>query len=84
VRGVVLELRVRPLHEAQALLSSMPSVREVQVFGDRLHVLADAALPEADLREQLERGGVTLGSVRSVQPTMEDVFMFLQREETEA
>ena len=58
----------------------MPGVREVQVFGDQLHLIADAALPEADLRTRLERGGVTLNSMRVVQPTMEDVFMFLQRE----
>src|SRR6266498_25979 len=73
VHGVVLELQIRPLHEAQVLLSAMPGVHEVQVFGDRLHLIADAALPEADLREQLERGGATLGAVRPVQPTMEDV-----------
>ncbi len=79
VHGVVLELQIRPLHEAQVLLSAMPGVHEVQVFGDRLHLIADAALPEADLREQLERGGATLGAVRPVQPTMEDVFMYLQR-----
>jgi len=49
------------------------------VFGDRLHIVADTALPEEALRRQLDGSGVTLGSVRQVQPTMEDVFMYLQR-----
>jgi ABC-2 type transport system ATP-binding protein len=80
VQGIVMELQVRPLHAAQALMNAMPGVREVQVFGDRLHVVADAALPEAELRDQLERGGVTLSGTRVVQPTMEDVFMYLQRQ----
>jgi drug efflux transport system ATP-binding protein len=80
VQGVVLELQVRPLHEAQVLLNAIPGVREVQVFGDRLHVVADAAPPEADLHQQLERGGLTLSGIRQVQPTMEDVFMYLQRQ----
>jgi len=80
VHGIVLELQVQPLHAAQELLNAMPGVREVQVFGDRLHVVADAALPEAELRERLGRAGVTLSSARLVQPTMEDVFMYLQRQ----
>jgi ABC-2 type transport system ATP-binding protein len=79
VSGVVLEVQATPYHEAQVRLRGIPGVREVQVFGDRLHIVADTALPEAALRRQLEGSGVTLGSVRQVQPTMEDVFMYLQR-----
>jgi ABC-2 type transport system ATP-binding protein len=79
VSGVVLEVQATPYHEAQVLLRSIAGVREVQVFGDRLHVIADTALPEQALRDQLAGSGVTLGSVRQVQPTMEDVFMYLQQ-----
>ena len=79
VPGVVLEVQATPYHEAQQRLRDIPGVREVQVFGDRLHLLAEAALPEQALRRQLAGSGVTLGSVRQVQPTMEDVFMYLQR-----
>src|SRR5215207_64953 len=79
VSGVVLEVQATPYHEAQVLLRNIPGVREVQVFGDRLHIVADTALPEDVLRRQLDGSGVTLGSVRQMQPTMEDVFMYLQR-----
>jgi ABC-2 type transport system ATP-binding protein len=79
VSGVVLEVQATPYHEAQVRLRCIPGVREVQVFGDRLHIVADTALPEEVLRRQLDGSGVTLGSVRQVQPTMEDVFMYLQR-----
>jgi len=79
VSGVVLELQATPYHEAQQRLRGIAGVREVQVFGDRLHLVADTALPQELLRQQLEGSGVTLGSVRQVQPTMEDVFMYLQR-----
>jgi ABC-2 type transport system ATP-binding protein len=79
VSGVVLEVHATPYHEAQQRLRGIPGVREVQVFGDRLHLVADTALPEDALRRQLDGSGVTLGSVRQVQPTMEDVFMYLQR-----
>jgi len=79
VSGVVLEVQATPYHEAQVRLRGIPGVREVQVFGDRLHIVADTALPEEALRRQLDGSDVTLGSVRQVQPTMEDVFMYLQR-----
>jgi ABC-2 type transport system ATP-binding protein len=79
VPGVVLEVQATPYHEAQQRLRGIPGVREVQVFGDRLHLVAEVALPEQALRQQLAGSGVTLGSVRQVQPTMEDVFMYLQR-----
>jgi ABC-2 type transport system ATP-binding protein len=84
VPGVVLEIQAQPYHEAEQRLRAIPGVREVQVFGDRLHLLADAALPEEALRRHLEGSGVALGAVRPVQPTMEDVFMYLQRAENRA
>jgi len=84
VTGVVLEVQAKPYHEAQILLRGIPGVREVQVFGDRLHVVADTALPEETLRRQLAGSDVTLGAVRQVHPTMEDVFIYLQRREVKS
>jgi drug efflux transport system ATP-binding protein len=79
VHGVVLEVQATPYHAAQQMLREFPGVREVQVFGDRLHMVADAALPEDELHRRLAGSGVSLGAIRPVQPTMEDVFMYLQR-----
>jgi ABC-2 type transport system ATP-binding protein len=79
VPGVVLELQAKPYHAAQQRLRALPGVREVQVFGERLHLLSDTPLAEHELRRHLDGSGVTLGAVRPVQPTMEDVFMYLQR-----
>ncbi|NNJ09463.1 ABC transporter ATP-binding protein [Chloroflexales bacterium ZM16-3] len=79
VPGVVLEVQARPYHAAQELLRALPSVRGVQVFGDRLHVIADGPLPEEAARRQLADSEVTLVSIRQIQPTMEEVFMYLQR-----
>jgi len=52
----------------------------VQVFGDRLHAVADAAPGDDELRRRLADGGAALHAVRAIPPTMEDVFMHLQRE----
>ncbi|MBK9712353.1 MAG: ABC transporter ATP-binding protein [Kouleothrix sp.] len=78
VPGVVLEVQARPLHAAQHALLQVAGVRDVQVFGDRLHVLAERALAADALRQDLP-ADVTLISVRPIPPTMEDVFMHLQR-----
>ncbi len=79
VPGVVLEVQAQPYHAAQELLRALPGVRGVQVFGDRLHVIADGPLPEEALRGQLAGAQITLAGIRQIQPTMEEVFMYLQR-----
>ena len=78
VPGVVLEVQARPLHAAQHALLQVAGVRDVQVFGDRLHILAERALAADALRQDLP-ADVTLISIRPIPPTMEDVFMHLQR-----
>ncbi len=77
--GIVLELQARPYHAAQECVRMLPGVRGVQLFGDRIHVIADELLAEELLRTHLSAVGVTLSSVRQIQPTMEEVFMYLQR-----
>lgn len=79
VPGTVLEVHALPLHAAERALRALPQVRDVQVFGDRLHVVADSAPGERDLRQALGAAGAALQSSRPVAPTMEDVFMHLQR-----
>src|SRR5262249_14269564 len=79
--GGVLEGLVSPRQAGEPILRSVPDVRDVQVFGDRLHLVATHMPAEADLRDRLAAVGVTLQSLRPVAPTMEDVFMHLQRTE---
>ena len=51
-------------------------MRSLEVFGDRLHVLVDAAGAAApNLRAALEAAGVVVRSLRPVRPTLEDVFV---------
>jgi ABC-2 type transport system ATP-binding protein len=79
VPGVVLEIAAEPRHAAEQALKSLPGVHDVQVFGDRLHMLADAAPEAAMLQDTLAHAGARLHSLRRVAPTMEDVFMYLQQ-----
>jgi ABC-2 type transport system ATP-binding protein len=77
VSGVVLEVQATAREVADRALRSMPGIRSVQVFGDRLHVVADAPPPDELLRGTLASAGSTLQAARQVVPTMEDVFMHL-------
>jgi hypothetical protein len=81
---VVLEVRADPRHTAEAALRALPGIRDVHVFGDRLHIIvaADASCDDATLRRTLADAGVALHTVRPVTPGMEDVFLYLQRERT--
>jgi ABC-2 type transport system ATP-binding protein len=84
IPGVVLEVQAAPRHAAETALRTMPGVHDVQVFGDRLHAVADAAPAEDLLRRRMAEGGAELHSVRTIPPTMEDVFMHLQRSAPDA
>jgi ABC-type multidrug transport system ATPase subunit len=79
IPGVVLEVQATPRHAAETAMRVLPGVRDVQVFGDRMHVVADAPPAEEDWRQRLSASGVTLQALRPIPPTMEDVFMHLQR-----
>src|SRR5262245_42349095 len=63
IPGVVLEVQAAPRHQAEQALRGMAGVRDVQVFGDRLHAVAAAAPDEADLRAQLAAAGADLRAV---------------------
>jgi ABC-2 type transport system ATP-binding protein len=77
VDGVVLEILATPRIAAERALRTLPGVRDVQVFGDRLHVVVAVAPPSSALETVLAGAGAVLHSSRPVAPTMEDVFMHL-------
>lgn len=77
VPGVVLEVLATPRAVAEQTLKTIAGISDVQVFGDRLHVVAATLPDEAQLHATLDSAGATLQSLRPVAPTMEDVFMHL-------
>lgn len=79
VPGVVLEIQAQPYHAAQQQLRAIPGVRAVHIFGDRLHLIADTILDEEVVHRQLANNAIQLNAVRQIRPTMEEVFMYLQR-----
>jgi ABC-2 type transport system ATP-binding protein len=74
--GALLELRGVPADAARGILARLPEVREVQVFGETLHLSvgeAGTALPA--LRAALDRAGLRDAALRQILPSLEDVFI---------
>jgi len=76
----LLEVTCEPLPESRQAAQQVPGVRWVEMFGDRLHVAIDQAQTEALIRESMTRAGVTVRSVRPIEPGMEDAFFELVRQ----
>jgi len=78
VRGDLLLLECDPLGRAVELLESAPGVRESAVFGNALHlVVPDGAASLATLPRWLSDRGVTVTTLQSIRPSLEDAFVAL-------
>jgi ABC-2 type transport system ATP-binding protein len=84
MHGLMLEVIADPVEPARAPLAHCAGVRDVQVFGDRLHVWAESAAVKAGLVPALEAAGVKVVSIRTIAPSLEDVFIGTVAAETSA
>jgi len=75
MEGEILEVVAEPQGAAKNVLRGHPSVRSLEVFGDRLHVLVPSAEAQGGLESALAAAGVTLKSIRQIPPSLEDVFV---------
>jgi ABC-2 type transport system ATP-binding protein len=74
----VLEIVCQPVREAFKILKGIPGLAEVQAFGDRLNVIVDrASAPTENLTRKLTGLGIKISGVRSVSPSLENVFISL-------
>lgn len=55
----------------------LPGVRGATVFGQSMHLLVDAALPETAIRRALAGVGIREADIRPIAPSLEDVFVTL-------
>jgi ABC-2 type transport system ATP-binding protein len=76
MRGALWEMVCHPQRRAREILAQLPSVKGVQVFGERLHVwLEDAQAGFAPLQQALAQAGVHTEHIRQIAPGLEDVFV---------
>ena len=62
----------------------LDGVRTATVFGQSMHLLVDAAMSEARLRDALLQAGITQADIRELGPSLEDVFVALTRDPSRA
>jgi len=73
-----LELDYPSPTEGLAALRDMDDVRDATLFGQMIHILADASLSETELIQRLGRPEQEV-ALRAITPTLEDVFVTLSR-----
>jgi ABC-2 type transport system ATP-binding protein len=84
MRGAVLEIVCADIRRAGSLLRLSGTLREVQLFGDRLNVVAeDARAGEHSARRVLGDAGIEIASLRVIPSSLENAFISLVRSESE-
>ncbi|GAB4496029.1 MAG: ABC transporter ATP-binding protein [Anaerolineales bacterium] len=80
LNGKIVEVVGAPLEVLRRAALETGNFEDAQTFGDRLHLRARQTVSAGmltSLREQLDLSGGNILRVRSIQPTLEDVFMAL-------
>ncbi len=75
--GEIVEVRTDDARRARALIEGMPGADHVTLSGDRIHIQTrDASSVAPRVRHLLESGGVAVRDVRTISPSLEDLFVF--------
>ena len=76
--GELLELLTPDERHARGLLVGQPGVLGVEIFGDRIHVVVeDCERMTTPICDRLTSNGITVTSIRQINPGLEDVFVSL-------
>ena len=81
MRGELWEVRCPQRMKARETLQSLPGIRSVGIFGDRIHaVLEDGDKTRAEMERLLRESGFEIQSMKKVSPSLEDVFISTMEE----
>lgn len=81
IEGSLFELSVQPIAKAVELLTSLPCIRNVTVWGSKVHVLVENSENAESLRRSLALPGISMDSLELVPPSLEDAFIALVEKE---
>jgi ABC-type multidrug transport system ATPase subunit len=82
-----IEITTPEVTRALRFARRLPGIRSATIFGQSIHALVEDHFDLNDLREQLLKNGITVGEIRPLAPSLEDVFVELtykHQVETEA
>ncbi|HXF82038.1 MAG TPA: ABC transporter ATP-binding protein [bacterium] len=74
---LILEIIASPRREALAAVRRLAGVQQATVFGEALHVVVPPGTPERQIADALEAAGIRVATARRIEPSLEDVFVFL-------
>ncbi len=81
MKGSVIEIILNDLHRATETLRLHDEILEVQTFGDRINVVVEERVTVEALKMWLDSSGISVRSIRTIQPSLENVFIALLREQ---
>ena len=79
VSGVVYEVYTSPLMAGISALEASPLVQRAGLAGDHLRVIVPRDADPKALQSSLEQAGVTVQSIQTGEPNLEDVFIHLAK-----
>jgi ABC-type multidrug transport system ATPase subunit len=82
-----IEITTPEVTRALRLARRIPGIRSATIFGQSIHALVEEHFDLNDLRQELQKNGITVGEIRPLAPSLEDVFVELtykRQAETEA
>lgn len=82
--GMILSVVSRSARKAREVVGRCPGVRNTMLVGDGVHALVDDAARRApEIAQALVSAGISFEAPTQVQPTIEDLFVTLQKPATE-
>ena len=82
IRGSILEVRTGEPRRSAALLRKALPGRQAGLFGDRVHLsTTNPGADKAAAAEVLRGAGIAAGDIRTVTPSLEDVFISVVADE---
>jgi len=81
IGGDILKLNVDKTLKAIDLLDVKEGIKDSSVYGSGIHILTEPNYPQEDIKKYLKENDINTNSIQKVEPTLEDVFVFLVKEE---
>lgn len=76
----MIEISTSRTRSARDFISSLPGVRSVNMYGDRLHIAIEGSGLAGKISDQLRAKGFPVEGEREIVPSLEDVFIATVRE----
>src|ERR1700676_3003664 len=66
-----LEISTPEVTRALRVVRKIPGIRSATIFGESIHALVEDRYGLSDLRQELQRNGITVGEIRPLTPSLE-------------